>query len=267
MRVALKPSTLLTCLVLGGFQLFAQPCSGHSLSRIRRNSTRVRFSRNLDPDTQESLMNRFGDRGRTRTIRAPVSSQCSGRGADVERFRPPKSDAQRKHELERAREENPVFRSSGLRTGSSLSSTIFLPPRPISLETLASLGAAATGVQNLQSLAAGSSAAAALSAGAGSPAGAALTPGAAAALAPGAAAVPGAGFAPGAAGVGLNGNGPLYSISGRKLTDEDRKQLQDLIDLILTQPYPACHATEHSPSRALRPFSCWDLLMIRRRCD
>jgi polysaccharide biosynthesis/export protein len=235
--VASKPSTLLACLVLGGFQLFApaQRALGQSNSQGLDPS---QVLRNLDPDTQEAIMNRLGGQGTDSSGmgQQQMQRQGQGQGLQNERRLPPKSDAQRKHELERLLEENPLFPVLKGQDWVIVEVDYFLPPRPISLQTLASLGAASS-AQNLQALLT-SPAAAGLNGGAGLPNGTTLAQGAAAALSPGAAAVPGAGFAPGAAAAGLNGNGPVYSISGRRLSDDDKKKLQELIDQIrLRNPY------------------------------
>ncbi len=225
MRVELRRPMLLACVGLLQFVAFAGP----ALAQIDKSQIDpAQILQSLGSDQQGSVMDRLSGEQTDQNNPGPVENSQFGQQQQNERKRPPKSLEQRKAEQEQAQELNSLFPIYKSDDWVVVEVDYFLPPRQQSLQTLAALGAASS-AQSLQTLTAGVSPTSALTAGAANPL---------SALAPGAAAVPGAGFAPGAAGSGLNGTGPQFSVAGRKLSDEDRKRLQGVIDLIRSQnPY------------------------------
>jgi protein involved in polysaccharide export with SLBB domain len=231
MRVVAKPSALLACLVAGGFQLLgllaAMPAAADPPAI---DPTQILQS--LSPEQQQSIMNRItGGQGTNPNAPGQEQQRQGMGGPQGERNRPRQSLAQRRAEQEQEEELNTLFPIYRSQDWVVVEADFFLPPRPISLQTLATLGA----ISSAQNLLAGNAPVLSL---AGVAAGTTTqnpAQTASGALAPGAAVVAGAGYAPGAAGAG---NGPIYSISGRKLSDDDKQRLQDLIDLIRSKnPY------------------------------
>jgi polysaccharide export outer membrane protein len=223
MRVDLRRPMLLACVGLLQFVAFAGP----ALAQIDKSQIDpAQILQSLGSDQQGSIMDRLSGDQTDQNNPGPADNSQLGQQQN-ERKKPPKSLEQRKAEQEQAQELNSLFPIYKGDDWVVVEVDFFLPPRQQSLQTLAALGAASS-AQSLQTLA-GVSPTGALTAGAANPL---------SALAPGAAAVPGAGFAPGAAGNGVNGTGPQFSVAGRKLSDDDRKRLQGVIDLIRSQnPY------------------------------
>jgi polysaccharide biosynthesis/export protein len=234
MRLAVKPSTLLACLT-GCLQLVVLSQSAPGQSPATQGGDPSEILRNLSPEQQELLMERFGGQRSDTSGGSEAERLREEPGQRIERRRRPKSIEQRKAELERDKELNPVFPILQAQDWVIIETDFFLPPRPVNLQALQNLGALTP--QTLVALQGGAAPVPGVAA-LGATAGMAYAPSAAApaaALAHGAAAVPGEGVAPIA---GLTDTGPAYSVAGRKLNDEDRKHLQDLIDLIRSNdPY------------------------------
>jgi protein involved in polysaccharide export with SLBB domain len=222
MRLVLRRSTLLACVGLLQFVVCARP----ALAQVDKSQIDpAQILQSLGSDQQSSIMERLtGDQ----TDQAnPGQTDSLQPGQQNERKRPAKSLEQRRAEQEQAQELNSLFPTYKADDWVVIEVDFFLPPRPPNLQTLSALGAASS-AQSLQALT-NAAPVNALTASTANPL---------AALAPGAAAVPGAGFAPGAAGSGVNGTGPQFSVAGRKLTDDDRKRLQGMIDLLRSKnPY------------------------------